>query len=100
MKLTKLDLTGFRAFGRQQEFDLDADAVIVLGNNGQGKTSLFDGILWAITGRIPRFGTDEEIVSKYSESGVARVSLQMRDSEQNIHTITRSFDGLYDVRTR
>ena len=61
MRLVSLEVAGFRGFAREHEFDLDADAVIVVGANGNGKTSLFDAILWAITGRIQRLGGDASI---------------------------------------
>ena len=76
-------------------FDLDADTVVVVGANGHGKTSLFDGILWALSGRIPRLNNDDaRLVSMYSETGQARVELRFRDpSTGHQFTVTRSFDG-------
>ncbi|MFI5352358.1 MAG: AAA family ATPase [Candidatus Binatales bacterium] len=89
-----LELSGFRGFSRSQAFDLDADSVVVVGMNGQGKTSLFDGILWALSGRIPRLrGEDSRVVSIYSETGQARAELRLRDPEGSQFTVTRSFDG-------
>lgn len=95
MRLVSLELSGFRGFSRHQEFDLDADAVIVVGTNGNGKTSLFDGILWALCGRIPRLcNEDSRLVSMYSEAGQARVSLRLKDpSDGREVLVTRSFDG-------
>lgn len=94
MRLTAIELNGFRGFGSTRRFDLDADAVIVLGANGHGKTSLFDGILWAITGTIPRLGDrTDSVVSMYSSSGQARVSLELKSADQDTCVVTRSFSG-------
>ena len=93
MRLTHLSLSGFRGFPTEQSFDLDADAVVVLGVNGQGKTSLFDGVLWGLTGNIPRLGEDDRLVSMYSPSGGARVEVELRSSSGSPLTVTRSFDG-------
>jgi DNA repair exonuclease SbcCD ATPase subunit len=93
MRLTHLSLSGFRGFPTEQSFDLDADAVVVLGVNGQGKTSLFDGVLWGLTGNIPRLGEDARLVSMYSPSGGARVEVELRSSSGSPLTVTRSFDG-------
>lgn len=93
MKIKSIELTGFRGYTQYQFFDLDADAVIIVGANGRGKTSLFDGILWALTGKIPRIGKENEILSKYSESGEAHVSITMRTSNDELCTVSRSFDG-------
>ena len=53
-RITHLSIEGFRAYGRKQELDLDADVVVLYGPNGLGKTSLFDAIDFACTGRIGR----------------------------------------------
>lgn len=45
MRITAIELSGFRGFAQKQEFDLDANAIVIVGANGQGKTSLFDGVL-------------------------------------------------------
>ncbi len=47
-------IEGFRAFNKKQEFDLDADIIIIYGPNGLGKTSFFDAIDYVSTGRIGR----------------------------------------------
>lgn len=95
MRLLSLELSGFRGFPQRHRFDLDADAVVVVGANGQGKTSLFDGILWALSGRIPRLhNEDARLVSMYSETGQARVELRLKDLQRGGQfTVTRSFDG-------
>ena len=95
MRLLSLELSGFRGFPQQQAFDLDADAVVVVGANGQGKTSFFDGVLWALSGRVPRLSTDNtHLVSMYSETGQARVELRLKDpSTGGQFAVTRSFDG-------
>jgi DNA repair protein SbcC/Rad50 len=93
MRLMSIDISGFRGFPQQQQFDLDADAVVVVGANGHGKTSLFDAVLWGLSGRIPRLDDEpSRVISMYSESGQARVALRLRN-EHGEFTITRSFDG-------
>lgn len=77
MRIHSLKLSGFRGFSSEQQFDLDADAVVVSGANGRGKTSLFDSILWALTGRIPRLGDVKNVVSLYSSTGEARAELAL-----------------------
>lgn len=93
MRLYSLEISGFRGFGGSERFDLDADAVILSGSNGQGKTSFFDAILWALTGVIPRLGPDASIVSMYSQSGEARVALDIVNATGSHVTIVRNSDG-------
>jgi len=54
LRLTRLEMTGFRAYAKRQEFDLDADIVVLYGQNGLGKTSFFDAIDFLFTGEIGR----------------------------------------------
>ena len=95
MRLLSIELSGFRGFAQKREFDLDADAVVVMGTNGHGKTSLFDGILFALTGRVPRLGSDvASLVSMYSETGQARATLRFRGPHNgSAFAVTRTSDG-------
>jgi DNA repair exonuclease SbcCD ATPase subunit len=52
---------------------MNADVILLHGPNGSGKTSLFDSILWALTGTIERNQIGSDVVSKYAEFGEARV---------------------------
>src|SRR5256885_1833599 len=95
MRLRSLELSGFRGFGDKQSFDLDADAIVVVGANGNGKTSLFDAVLWAVSGQIPRLGKDDSLlVCKFSETGQVRVTVRMGGTDGvPLLSITRVFDG-------
>ena len=95
MRLLSIELSGFRGFAQKREFDLDADAVVVMGTNGHGKTSLFDGILFALTGNVPRLGSDvASLVSMYSETGQARATLRFKDpNDGRAFAVTRTSDG-------
>jgi DNA repair exonuclease SbcCD ATPase subunit len=53
-RLISIELEAFRGFADAQRFDLDAGVVLVRGDNGSGKTSLIEGLLWVLTGEIPR----------------------------------------------
>ena len=61
MHLKKITLSGFRAFAETTTVDLDADCIILVGTNGQGKTSLLDGLVlgadwarWGESAKISR----------------------------------------------
>ena len=94
MRLTGLDIHGFRAFTEGYSFGLDADVVLFTGANGRGKTSVFDAILWALTGSLPRLeaqSDDVPVTSLYSSSDFARVELQLADDD--IFRVVRSDDS-------
>ena len=92
MRLKEITLSGFRAFAETTTVDLSADCTILVGNNGQGKTSLLDGLFWALTGRLERIGKDESLVSLYSGTGGATVSLTLSDGGDDL-VVRRRFDG-------
>jgi exonuclease SbcC len=60
VRIKSVEITNFRAYRRSQEFDLDADLVVLYGPNGFGKTSLFDAIDFASTGEIGRLDIADE----------------------------------------
>lgn len=94
MKIVNIQVAGFRAFGRKQSFDFDADVVIVNGANGQGKTSLFDSILWGLSGIVPRLATDDHaLLSKFSDTGQIEVTIKLRNEKAAELLVRRSFDG-------
>jgi DNA repair exonuclease SbcCD ATPase subunit len=86
-RLIRLELEAFRGFAEKRTLDLDADTILVRGDNGTGKTSITDGLLWLFTGGIPRLrdrgkGVRKEdadpIVSRYRHGEKARVGLAVR----------------------
>lgn len=92
MKLRSLTVAGFRGFGETYEFDLSADVIVVHGPNGAGKTSLFDAVLWAVTGSVDRLGGDATLVSRYSQFGDARVELSVEAPDGQVLRIVRRHD--------
>ena len=94
MRIMAVEMDGFRAFGGSVSLDLDADAVVVVGVNGSGKTSVFDAILWALTGKVRRLGSvDAPVLSMWSESGDVRVRLHLRDATGGALEVTRTSEG-------
>jgi DNA repair exonuclease SbcCD ATPase subunit len=76
-------IEAFRGFRDRVAVPLDASVVILTGPNGTGKTSLFDAVLWCLTGRIPRLEAlrarknVEHIMNVYSVPGPAVVELEI-----------------------
>ncbi len=85
--LAQLELRDFRTFGR---FRLDLapgpGLTLIVGTNGLGKSTFFDGIEWGLTGRIRRFA---DHIGRRTEADY----LTRRDAERpNSHTVTLAFD--------
>ena len=93
-RIRAIEVAGFRAFAHNLRFDVDASAVILVGPNGAGKTSLYDAVMWGLTGLLPRLGSnDKDLVSLYSDSGVARVALDISTDRGESCHVVRTFDG-------
>lgn len=98
MKINKLYLTNFRIFRGRYEFDFNSSKlVIVYGQNGNGKSTIFDAIEWCITGELQRYkGSNERnkfyyiINNSEYKKQVAETTVQLDlDQDGNLHTIKR-----------
>jgi len=82
---------GFRAYNKKQEFDLDADIIIIYGPNGYGKTSFFDAIDYVSTGRIGRLrkhyknlDTFIGLVRNLASKKAGHVTIKINQGDSNI----------------
>lgn len=74
MKLHRLELTGFGPFRETQSVDFDAydaDGVFLIsGRTGAGKSSILDGVCFALYGSVPRYdGGERRLRSDHSFLG-------------------------------
>lgn len=70
MRLHRLEVTGFGPFHRHQVVDFDAFAedgiFLISGRTGAGKSSVLDGVSFALYGGIPRYdGADKRVRSDH-----------------------------------
>ena len=71
MKLHRLELEGFGPFRAPQAVDFDAfddDGIfLIAGRTGSGKSSILDGVCFALFGSVPRYeGSEKRIRSDHS----------------------------------
>jgi exonuclease SbcC len=64
--LKAVHLEAFRAYRNEQSFDLAAPITVLYGQNGLGKTSVFDAIDFACTGRIGRLSRIKRSVEEFA----------------------------------
>lgn len=85
-KIRSVTIQAFRGYDSRQEFDFTTTAgqpaslVVLYAPNGFGKTSFFDAVEWALTGKIKRFA-DNEVIKKSAERQGGRI-LHNYDSPQ------------------
>ncbi len=48
MRLTKLELHGFKSFARKTELQFDEGITAVIGPNGSGKSNIADAVRWVL----------------------------------------------------
>ena len=84
-RLCAIEIEGFRGFAERRRLDLDADAIVIRGDNGTGKTSLIDAMLWLICGELAhlaertrglRKGADDVVCNRFNPAG-ARVTIEL-----------------------
>lgn len=74
MRLHRVELTGFGPFRETQTVDFDAFAsagiFLISGRTGAGKSSILDGVTFALYGGVPRYDTGEKrLRSDHCEPG-------------------------------
>lgn len=83
MKLHRLELEGFGPFREPQVVDFDAfdddGLFLISGRTGAGKSSILDGVSFALYGSVPRYESgDRRLRSDYSApDDTTRVSLEL-----------------------
>jgi DNA repair exonuclease SbcCD ATPase subunit len=97
-RLVAIELEGFRGFAKRQRLSLDADAVLIRGDNGSGKTSLVDGLLWLFCGeleylaeRVRQLRRTEGVVQSRFTDVPARVALEL-DHDGSRYVFERTGD--------
>jgi DNA replication and repair protein RecF len=88
MHLRHLSLTNFRLFSRL-EMDLPPQAILLYGDNAQGKTSLLEAIYVLATGRSAHTTSDRQLINWLaSEEGLtphARLAADVVRSDRSLH---------------
>ena len=102
MRPLRLDMAGFTVFREETTVDFsDADFFALVGPTGSGKSTVLDGICFALYGTVPRWGGARGIVNALSPSATeARVRLVFESAgERYVATRVVRRDGRGNVKT-
>ena len=88
MKLTKLELSGFKSFADTVSLSFDAGVTSIVGPNGCGKSNVSDAVRWVLgeqSARLLRGGKMEDVIFQGSAHrrpvNVTEVSLYLDNSD-------------------
>ncbi|KEO83017.1 AAA family ATPase [Tumebacillus flagellatus] len=99
MRLQAIEIEAFRGFGETFSFSFqDADVLVLYGPNGHGKTSFFDAIEWALTGKLFRYEEEETqerkqyryVGNKFHQARNPRVRLEAGMEDGQVVVLTRT----------
>ncbi|WP_321391566.1 AAA family ATPase [uncultured Desulfuromusa sp.] len=111
MKIKKVEIQAFKSYLRKEDgtFDFTLPASGVAANfssiyapNGFGKTSFFDAVDYAITGKIGRFSRDVSLRNRY-EQDAQRIREQgkrlylLRNKDAGTHDTNEQVDPLTEI---
>jgi exonuclease SbcC len=102
MRPLRLDMAGFTVFREETTVDFtDADYFALVGPTGSGKSTVLDGICFALYGTVPRWGGARGIVNALSPSATeARVRLVFESAgERYVATRVVRRDSRGNVKT-
>jgi DNA repair exonuclease SbcCD ATPase subunit len=96
VRLKRLQIEGFRGFAECRPIDLDADVIIVRGDNGTGKTSMVDALLWLFCGELAHLvervrglrRTEDAVTSRFNPDGATVTLIVAVDGIEHLFTRT------------
>jgi len=85
MKITRLKLNNFLSYKEQEFSDFDGPALILIeghnkdqgDSNGSGKSSVFDGISWALFGQTLRDSKTDNVINRDAKKAGCSVELDV-----------------------
>lgn len=91
IRITKLSLQGFKGFAQTAFFMFD-DTVEIVGDNGQGKSSILEAIVYVFTG-CTFWGDNKNERLIHTGSNKMQVDVTFNDENGNSHTLSRRRTG-------
>ena len=98
IQIKKVEVFGFKGFKDSFTFEFnETGRNIIVGDNGQGKTSIGESIVWAITGKNIS-GNVKEINVLNNKSKIAKVTINFIDENGKDHVLERSLNPATTIK--
>ena len=106
-KIREIDIRAFRAYKDIQKFNFThkdsgniADFIAIYAPNGYGKTSFFDAIEWAVTGKIERLNSGKPIIEEVKREEDYILKNKDASEECGNVTIISEENEIFSIDTR
>ncbi len=88
MRLTKLEMQGFKSFAKKTELQVGSGITAVIGPNGRGKSNISDAVRWVLgeqSARALRGAKLEDVIFNCTQKrrplGMAEVTLTCENAD-------------------
>ena len=85
-RVQRVSVEGFKGFTTHQNIDLEGRHVFLLGQNGNGKSSIIEAVRWGLFGST---GRRNEVVDNRSYAAACRVILSLT-SDEKLYSLRRT----------
>ena len=91
MKLNKIVIKNFRSYYGETCFELSEGLTLIIGDNGDGKTTFFEALEWL-------FDTSKDIKSESNISEMRKSELAIGESDEVSVTLVFEHSGEKEIR--
>lgn len=95
IRLEKISISNARRFSENVEIDIGEGATIILAPNGTGKTTIFEAIELALTGKIKRIENSPDAIIR---NGLSAMRVRLDFSQGKYCQVNYTRGGFYDKK--
>jgi len=99
LRLHRLEVSGFRGINEPMTLEPKGKSLLLVGENGVGKTSILQSIEWALLGDVSflegdEFKREDALANLFNENKMADVKIEVKDNKGDSLRIARARKAL------